>query len=377
MFFHLFRYELKKTLRERDVIFWMMIFPIFLGTVFHIAFGDLYNVTETFKSVPVAVVGAEKDPVLSAVLDGASSGDEPMFDVKKTDRETALKMLKDEKVSGIINAGSDLSLSFASNGLKSSIIKSFADRYKCIYSIINDTLRNSPEKLEEVTASLNSSAEVIDDASLNDKGNYNFYSQYFFALIAMVALYGTTSGMSAAIRNEGNLSKVGARKCVSPANRSVSLLASLFSAYIQQLICVIIAITYVLFVLKEKLGDDYFRIYLTGAVGTLSGVAIGFFVGTIGTASEAKKNAILSAITLILCFFSGLMVGNMKAVVEKSFPLFNRINPASLISEMYYCLTIYDNDARYLRCLYSLLIITAVFTTGGIIMTRRKSYASL
>ena len=43
MFLHNLKYELLSTLRHPAMIFWLMLFPIFLGTVFKIGFGSIYE----------------------------------------------------------------------------------------------------------------------------------------------------------------------------------------------------------------------------------------------------------------------------------------------------------------------------------------------
>ena len=43
MFLHNFLYEIKSSLRVRDLVFWLILFPIILGTFFKVAFGGLYE----------------------------------------------------------------------------------------------------------------------------------------------------------------------------------------------------------------------------------------------------------------------------------------------------------------------------------------------
>ena len=82
------------------------------------------------------------------------------------------------------------------------------------------------------------------------------------------------------------------------------------------------------------------------------------------------------AAIMICCFLSGLMIGNMRALVEDFCPLLNRINPAALISDALYSLvvpvlhTVFTNIA-------GLLLLSALFCLGGLALVRRKKYASL
>ena len=44
MFLHNLLYEIKSSLRVRDLIFWLILFPIILGTFFKIAFGVIAGI---------------------------------------------------------------------------------------------------------------------------------------------------------------------------------------------------------------------------------------------------------------------------------------------------------------------------------------------
>ena len=55
MFFHDFKYSFLLLIRNKVELFWLLAFPIILGTFFYFAFGNLYDTTERFSEIPVAV----------------------------------------------------------------------------------------------------------------------------------------------------------------------------------------------------------------------------------------------------------------------------------------------------------------------------------
>ena len=71
------------------------------------------------------------------------------------------------------------------------------------------------------------------------------------------------------------------------------------------------------------------------------------------------------------------MMGTMRMVVEKYAPFVNRINPAALISDSFYALNNYDTLTRYTGNILTLLFMTVLFLIISILVTRRKTYASL
>lgn len=376
MFLHNFKYEFLSMIRQKDVIFWLMIFPLILGTFFYMAFGNLFEKETAFSKIPIAVVEQKSDEVFKSVMDSISSDESPLFDAEYTDEENALKLLKDSEIEGIIYVGDEISLSVTSSGIKPTIIRSFLEQYKAQVKIITDTAKNNPQQLQAVIDSLSADIDCNENIKLSN-GNMDTYVQYFYNLIAMVALFGTTVGLMAAITNQGNLSKKGARKCVSPTPKLISTLAGLLAAFLVQTICVFVCITYLLVVLRVNLGEKIGMVYLSGALGALVGITFGFFLGAIGRMTENAKMAVAMSGSMLSCFLSGLMVGNMKAVIAEKCPIINKINPAAVISDLFYCLNIYDDYSRYIENAVILGVMTVVFMAGGFLMIRRRKYASI
>lgn len=376
MFLHSLKYELISGIRVKDVIFWLILFPIVLGTLFKVAFGSIYEKTTKFSAVPIAVVDNGDNQIFRSVLDEITGESDPLFKVFYTSEDEAKSKLKAEEVFGIIYAGSKLSLTVADEGIEQTIISSFLRQYGVQEKIITETILNHPEKLEEVVSALNSSVSSSKDIPLTD-GNTDYYISYFYNLIAMVALFGSMTGLHISIGSQGNLSELGARRCCSPVPKSISIVSGLIGSFILQAICTIIAISYLAFVLKVDFGNRLPLVYLSGIIGGIMGVSMGFMVGSFGRMNLGIKTAIALTVSMLSCFFSGLMIGNMKAVVAEKAPWFNEINPAALISDTFYCLNVYSGYDRYIHKNITMLVISVVFAAIGFLLTRRRKYASL
>jgi len=376
MFWHNFKYELISGLRVKDVIIWLIIFPIILGGFFKIAFSSIYEKTTEFSAIPVAVTETEKNEVFHKVMSQISEGDDALFKVTYAEKNEAVKMLDKKEVYGIIFTDGEISLSVSDNGIEQTIIKTFVEQYIRQEKIIKDTAMNHPDKLNEVILSLGSNVSANKNIPLTN-GNTDYCIAYFYNLIAMVALFGSITGLHISISNQGNLSSLGARKCCSPTPKSISLLAGLMGSYILQIICIIISITYVAFVLRIDFGNRLPLVYISGIIGSLMGVSLGFAVGSFGRMSTKAKEGVAMSVSMLSCFFSGLMVGNMKAIIAEKAPWFNEINPASLISDAFYCLNIYDDYDRYIQKNITMIILAVIFVVIGFMLTRRRKYASL
>lgn len=377
MFLHILKYELKNGLRTKDLIIWLILFPIILGLCFKIAFGSIYEKTEKFESIPVAVVEDTENPAFRQVLEGIESADEPFLKVSFVNKEKAEKLLDDGDVEGIIFSADKLSLTVKEKGLRETMLKSFVEQYTVREKIAMDAVKTSPEKAQEVISALTEeTASSCREIPLT-QGNPDMYIQYFYNLIAMVAMYGCITGMHITMQNQANLSALGARNNCSPTPKLINILACLTGSFILQAICMLICISFLAFVLKVDFGDRLPLVYPTAFLGGIMGVSFGFFVGSINRMSEKVKIAVLMSITMFLCFCSGLMVGNMKAVIAEKLPWFNNINPAALIADSFYCLNIYEDYDRFITKLISMAVISVVFIILGFITSRRKKYASV
>ena len=376
MFLHNLKYEIKTGLRAKDLIFWLMIFPVVLGLFFKIAFDGIYEKTTQFSAVPTAVVETEENEIFHSVIDTIEDADEPLLSVTYTDEENALELLKNGEVTGIIYVDEKLSVTVAGEGIEETILISFVEQYTTQEKIIRDIIEKDPFKAEAVVSALSEERSILNEIPLTE-GNTDNFVQYFYNLIAMVALYGTLTGLHITIGNQANLSPLGARKNCSPTPKSISLAASLIGRYLVQTVCMIICVTFIHFVLKIDLGSKLPLVYLAAIIGGTVGVSMGFFVGSIGNLKEELKIGVSVAFSMLLCFLSGLMVADMKEIIAENIPWLNSVNPAAVISDSFYCLNIYNDYERFTVKIITMLITSAIFVLLGFVLSRRKKYASL
>lgn len=376
MFLHNLKYELLDDLRARELISWLMIFPILLATLFKVAFGSIYEKDTLFSAIPTAIVGTAGNETFRTVIDSVSGADSPLLAPVYADEEKALGMLKNGEVAGIIYVGDEITLTVAVSGMPQTILKAFIEQYGVYETVIKDALINDPLNAQNVIDALSSDVKAFTDTPVT-QGNTDEFVQYFYNLIAMVAMFGSVTGLHITENNQANMSALGARRNISPVPKSVGLSASIVGSCIAQAVCVIIAVTFQAFVLKVDFGSRLPLVYAAAVTGGCLGVTFGFFIGSIGKISYELKNGIAMAVTMSLCFLSGLMVGNMKAIIANVAPWFNSINPVALISDCFYCLNLYEDLDRFGIKMLSMAGYIVLFSALGIILSRRKKYASI
>ncbi|MDY4587046.1 MAG: ABC transporter permease [Oscillospiraceae bacterium] len=384
MFLHNLKYEFLQNIRAKSLILWLILFPIILGTFFKVAFSGIYETTTKFAAVPIAIVEQGSTENFRSVMDSLSEGDDALFTAEYTDEENALKLLEEKKITGILYAVDEqVSITVASDergmsseSIRQTIIKTFVEQFNANRSIIVDTVAHSPDKLGDVVSALSTDLKCNENVPLTN-GNPDDMLSYFYNLIAMVALLGSDLGLTIAVSSQGNLSAIGARKCCSPTRKIVSIITSMMGCIAVQTVCIIFSISFLAFVLQVDFGNKLPMVYIAGAAGGILGVSLGFAIGSVSKLGLNAKSAISTAFTLVCCFFSGLMVGNMKAVVSTYAPWFNEINPAAVISDSLYCLNFYDDYTRFTQKIVTMLFMSVVFMLIGFFLTRRRKYASL
>ncbi|MCR5600722.1 MAG: ABC transporter permease [Ruminococcus sp.] len=377
MFLHILKYELKNGLRNKDLIIWLILFPIVLGTFFKIAFGSVYEKNEKFSAIPVAIVEVNENPAFRQVVEGIESADVPFLKASFVTREKAEKLLDNGDVEGIIFTEDKLRLIVKEKGLQETMLKSFIDQYVVRESIAKDAMKNAPEKVQDVISVLTEETAASCREIPLTQGNPDPYIQYFYNLIAMVAMFGCVTGMHITMQNQANLSALGARNNCSPVPKSLNILACITGSCIMQAVCMIVCVSFLAFVLKIDFGDRLYLVYPTAILGGILGICFGFLIGSLSSLGEKTKAAVLMSVSMLMCFCSGLMVADMKVIIADKIPWFNNINPAAVISDCFYCLNIYEDYDRFITKLINMIVISVIFIALGFITSRRKKYASI
>ena len=382
MFFHIYKYRLKALFHQKEEFFWNLIFPLILATCFFAAFNKITESTEGFSTIPVAVVleetkGEEYFIEMMDALSESKEGEEAFFAVNYVSKEEADALLEDKEVAGmIVFADAKPSLIILENGMEQTIIKAVMDKYLQTMDVINGVIPEHMDKLEQVMEAVSGEASYIREQKLTD-GNIDNIVDYFFALIAMTCLMGTSTGQVCVTYIKANLSAIGLRKSISSAKRMTIILGDVAATYSLSVLSNVALLIYLKYILKVNLGGGFFEIFVVTLVGSLIGISIGILIGSLPGVSEGAKTAINLCITLFSSFLSGLMMGGIKHLIEEYCPIINRINPAGLISDALHSLNIYDDYVKYTQCMVIMVVMSVVLLTASIMIARRETYDNI
>lgn len=381
MFGLLFKNKIKILLRNKAMLFWTLIFPFVLGTFFQLA---LSNVDEAYKMnvFPIAVVednNYNNSKVLKIVVESLSEkGDNQIFNTSYVDKNEAESLLKNSKIEGyiIVNENGNPQIIIKENGINQTIMKSVLDEYNQMMIVSNDVIQYNPNAMyNEVMQQISTQDTFIKDTS---KEKIDFSINYFFTLIAMTCLYGSLIGLEVIKDCEANLSKKGARICMCPVNKLKIIIISLLAGYIIQLIALAALFAFLIFVFKVNFGNQVIPTMILSAIGCFAGTSLGTFVGVCNKKSEEFKIGILISVTMLCCFFSGMMgTPQLKSFFDEKMPIFAKINPINIITDGLYALFAYDTLTVFYECLLRISIFALTFIILTFIFVRRKKYDSI
>ena len=373
--FHLIKYNILIKFRNFNMTFWPLVFPLILGTFFFFAFGNLNDAD--FETVSVAIVQESADnPLFSFYINQVEKSDPELLNIQKMNENEALTALKNKKISGIYYNQLVPSLTVNSHGIPESILQSILESYNNSLYIIQTILKKHPSGILNGLSQMANNKELIQELSLGGKtidGN----SQFFYALIAMACLYGCFIGFGSAITLQANLTALAARRCVTPTHKLKLILSEQIASFLIGYIDVIILLIYLRNILKLDFQGQMGKMLIISLFGSLIGVSIGIFVGSLSKIGEGIKVSIILAISMVCSFLSGLMNSSVKDLVEKHAPIINRINPAALISDAFYCINVYADPVRYYRNLITLASMSIVLVLASFLMIRRNRYDNI
>lgn len=371
MSFHIFKYTLKSLIKDKMSLFWMLCFPLILATFFNLAFSNLMS-NESFEKVKIALT---TDHVMPEGLEDAMN-ESNMFDISHTTETEAKALLSDKEITGYIKNTDELELVIFSSGLNPSIAKVFLDNYVQVSTTIYHIIDGNPQLIEMgFLENLSFNESYTEEIPASD--SMNMIVIYYFALLAMTCLFSAVAGSYATSVVQANQSALAARINVAPTHKLKAFLSIISATICFQFASAIIAITYITQVLKVDFGDRILHIGVLCLVGCFTGTMFGALFGLLVKLKSEVKDMLVSNIVMVMCFLSGLMIIQIKYIVQEKAPIIAYINPANLITDGLYALYYYDTFDRYFLNLTLLGSIGIVFCAITILVLRRQKYASI
>ena len=377
MFLNIFGKRILFSLRDRESLIWTWIFPILLATLFFATFGSL-DTEGQLRRFPLGVVddaAYREDAPLREALE-AVSGDDGLFELSiYPGTAEADAALEKGSIEGYVLAGEVPKLIVAGEGINQTIAKSFLDRYVQIRSSIMSILAENPAAAGNLPAMLEQ-AGYTKEISLTGNPPSNRVN-YFYALLAMVCMYGGFQGLVTVTYLQANLSALGMRRTLSPAPRWRMIVYDLMGGITVHVVSLLSIVAYITLALDVSFGPQLLPVILTCIIGGMLGVSFGAMVSAASKSREQVKSAILITVSMVCSFLSGLMVGGINYTVAEKAPVIAWINPAARITDAFYCLYYYDTYDRFFLNIGIVAGMTVVMLFVTALFLRRQRYESV
>ncbi len=371
---HLF----KITLSDKTSIFWVLLFPIILGTFFMLAFEGLKN-KDNFTSIKVAFVGDvdKSESSLYSIMEDLPYESEQsevtnMFLLSEVaTKEEAEQQLNDKEIKGYIYNDE---LYIYKNGMSETVIKTVMEIYYKAFdqatALVENTALTYPEAFARVFKGNNLFEEIGEKTS-------SLLESYYYSVLGMAIMLASSFSLVGTAFILPNQTEIGKRIAISPQSKIKKLLLILFVNFVIMMSIFILILLYFKFVVGIPFHYPV-RVIIITFLGALFALALGFSENILmSKLSFNTKVGINTTIGVFGGFLSGMMFQPMKYFTEKYIPFLKYINPVNLITDGLLSIEQYDHHIRYYINLGCLALFTIILITLSALKFRREKYESL
>lgn len=381
--FQSYKYELRRLLRGREMLFWTLLFPIILGTLFHIVSENI-NAT-TIEEIPVAVVGGNDDsPVANAfhsVVEQLSTGEDAFLrPTTNLTMDEAREELANGEIEGIFHIQEDeVRLLITREGIVPSILAMVSDRFMQVNHTAETIATSHPQLIEEIMANFFEELAINQELQVGRMELLaNPLAIIFLSFIAMALLNGAYYGYAQANELQADMSALAARRAMASMKKLPMVLANFFAAVTLQFFIISFVLVYYHLVIGIDFGTQIGFVLLTVFFGSLLSVSFGIFFGAVFKGGEEKtRDSILQTIIMGLTVLAGMISPQMRSIVRGVAPLFDVINPAAMIVDAFASLSMFANHAPFFQIIFRMLLATTVFCAGSVVLLRGNRYDSI
>ncbi len=333
-------------LRDKYLIFWLLLYPIILTSFFQLGFGNLR--IDSFEKIPLATDNQELKDILREI--------EVLELVEVNDYE---KALEDQLIKGFVDE--NLNLRVKKSGLSESILK----------DIVREIAQVKESGLDFKSLDYNRSYINM----LNQKEDLILI--IFYSIIAMFSTYGMFVSMEIPTMIQGNLSPIGARVSMTSINKLEFLISGGIFAFNLNIITNGILLVYIRYFLRIQLFTALGPSLLILSIANILGTSIGFFVGSLRVKNQQWKNIAIITVNLILSFSSGMIGEGFRENIDRISPMINRLNPIAIVTDGLYRVNMLSSYRQLGEGLVILGLYSLILFSISYLLLRRRSYDSI
>ena len=399
----LFFHTVRMLVRQRDVLVWVIAFPLVLATLFHVMFA---NFDEYYRADPVscAVVVDENYHATRATFfremlaQVSAEGDDQLLAVREVANADAARglVLSGDAAAAITVDGEGLPSMdvspLASDTLDQSIVRAVLDRYRQLYAEMKQVFLAQAGAADLQAPPTDAQLEAFAQTPGADQAVQTFMAdavgtqqvdvlrvassgtvRYYYALMGFAALMSITVAIH-------SVSAVRARRQVSGASTTRQLAVSMTASFAVVFACLLLAFAYMRLVLGVEFGGRDGLAVVAIAACALMSVGFGAVLGALPGMPVAGKVGLATGITCLCALFAGLYgepAMQLADQTSQTAPWAVLINPAAQAANAFYDLTYYDSLTPFFSTVGVLVAMAAVFFVVAALLMRGHNYERL
>ena len=382
----MFKYSIIKMFRSIGGLFWMFIFPLVLMTAMHFAFDSIYSYQNSIDPMRTILItegqGVYQEGFEDLIESLSEEGSEDqLFILEEADslEDAKAKLAGEEAEIIFVVSDGDVEVYLQENHsiTSAAVAGSIADTYKQRYQLIADAWEQDPAFAMELVndARENVTYTVSEEDVFGAEPNP--YNWYFLSTLVMGILFMAMMGINMVGDLRADVSAVAMRYSVSPARKGQMVVTAFAARVIPGIVIVAIQLMVMKYVFGIYLGNDYLKLALFAVSAVMFSISFGVICGLCFKGDVHQRGNKATSLIMISVFLSGEMISQLPGLFERYFPIFNKINPATVLNMALFKLTIGNSAEGFFMNIAEIIGLTVVFLAIGIAVLRREKYASV
>ena len=372
--------DMKRVLRDKKTLMYMLLLPIILISILGTALGSVFSVN-SLEKINVGYINEDKGD-LSKSFDEFLEEKEikEILNYKKiVSLEEGEKLLENKKISAIVYIGENYSKTLKENN-ETLIEISGIDSSSFSYTVVKNVIESYIEHANSFIAISSIDAkkvdfekyDVIKDESISTKGNMPRAIDYYaITMMVMTILYGSGYGTEFIV--ELKKLPIGKRISVSPIKTRDIVIGKALAAVMSMSLQVVVLIGFSKYIYKANFGENIMVVLFICFTLIVFSITLGVALSSMFN-NELLADKILSMLIPIFTLVSG---GYFKISVPDSSILASKImylSPSYLAQRALFS-SIYKGNSLYIKeTIFILWGFSIVFLLVSIVFQRRKEY---
>ncbi|MDD3719677.1 MAG: ABC transporter permease [Actinomycetota bacterium] len=294
-FLKIFAYDFKITIRQREAMFWLLIFPVLIMIILGFVFGSAGDV-----KLKVGIVDLDGSPVSRAIVEAFEGIDAIVTEVGSEDEERAA--IRDGDRNGIIIISEGFGEQVTS-GLQGELTIIINRSEITTAQITSSTLRGI---IDEIGQRMSGAPEIIEvnEEEAQDVKDFEYIDFMVPGIIAITLMFGGLMGYNleiASYREKGILRRIK----VSPLSLPTFLAGGIFNVLVFTLVQTVLLLLVGTLVFNLSINANYLYLAVLVLIGALSFLALGFLIASL-TKNMRSASLAANAVSMPMMFLSGV-----------------------------------------------------------------------